>query len=329
MILKQALAAAAAIALVVTLPAHAQQAAYPAQPVKVIVPFAAGGPVDAIGRPVMERLQRALGQPFVFDFRAGGATIVGTGAVARAEPDGYTLLFTAAQHTINPSVHEKLPYDTLTDFVAVSQVAAGPLMLVVHPGLKANNLQEFISLAKSSAKKLNYASAGVGSGFHLAAELLKLRAGIDIVHVPYKGGAPATNDLVAGHVDLMVGSSIVAPLVQDGRLRLLGVTSGKRSSLLPDAPTLAEQGLPGIDVLTWFGVFAPAKTPKAIVDRLSKEIDAAVRTPELMAHLRKFVVEPGATTPQAFDAIVRREVPQWIEVAKRAKIESAEASAKK
>lgn len=317
---------AAAVALLLGLTGAAgAQANYPTQPVKVIVPYAAGGPVDAIGRPVLDKLQRVMGQPFVFDFRAGGATIVGTGAVARAEPDGYTLLFTATQHSINPSVHAKLPYDTVEDFAAVAQVATGPLMLVVYPGVKATNLQELIALAKSSPKRLNYASAGVGSGFHLAAERFKVMAGIDIVHVPYKGGAPAVNDLVGGHVDLMIGSSVVAPLMREDRLRLLGVTSLKRSPLLPDAPTLAEQGLAGYDAPTWFGIFAPAKTPKAIVDRLAREIAAIGREPEIVAHLRKFVVEPGVTTPEAFDAIVRREVPQWIKVAKDAGIAPVEA----
>lgn len=310
----------AGAALAATSAAAQAQAAYPTQTVRVIVPFAAGGPIDAVGRPVLDRLQRAMGQPFVMDFRAGGATIVGTGAVARADADGYTLLFTAAQHTINPSVHAKLPYDTITDFAAVSQVATGPLMLVVNPNVAAKNVKELIALAKSTPKKLNYASAGVGSGFHLAAEMLKVAAGIDIVHVPYKGGAPAANDLVAGHVDLMIGSSIVAPLVAENRLRLLGVTSLKRTDLLPGVPTVAEQGLPGFEAMTWFGILAPDKTPKPIVDRLAREIDAIVRTPDYIAHLRKFVLEPGATTPAAFDAIVKHEVPQWIKVAQDARI---------
>ena len=318
--MKIATALLAVAALAATSVAAHAQAAYPTQAVRVIVPFAAGGPIDAVGRPVLDRLQRTLGQPFVMDFRAGGATIVGTGAVARADPDGYTLLFTAAQHTINPSVHAKLPYDTLTEFAAVSQVATGPLMLVVSPNVNAKNLSELIALAKSTPRKLNYASAGVGSGFHLAAEMLKVAAGIDIVHVPYKGGAPAANDLVAGHVDLMIGSSIVAPLVRENRLRLLGVTSLQRTDLMPGVPTVAEQGLPGFEAMTWFGILAPAKTPKPIVDRLSREIQAITKDPEYVAHLRKFVLEPGATTPEGFDAVVKREVPQWIKVAKEAKI---------
>jgi tripartite-type tricarboxylate transporter receptor subunit TctC len=315
---------AAAVALAIAAPALAQ-ATYPAQQVRVIVPYAAGGPIDAAGRPAMDRLQRALGQPVIMDFRAGGASITGTQAVARADPDGYTLLFTAAQHTINPSVHARLPYDPLADFVAIAQVAAGPLMLVVHPGLKAANLKELIALAKASPKKLNYASAGVGSGFHMAMEMLKTQAGIDMVHVPYKGGAPATNDLVAGHVDAMIGSAVVAPLIREGQLRVLAVTTARRSPVLPDVPTMAEQGVPGYDTGTWFGVLAPARTPKAIVDRLASEIEKIVRAPDYVEHLRKFALEPGALTPAGFDAILRREVPQWLEVAKKAGITPAEA----
>ncbi len=311
---------AAAIVLSATGAIHAQ-APYPSQTVRVIVPFSAGGPVDVVGRPIMEKLQAALGQPFVLDFRPGGASIIGTDAVARAEPDGYTLLFTAAQHTINPGVHAKLPYDTLKDFAPVSQVTTGPLLLVVHPGVKAQNVQELIALAKSSPKKLNYASAGVGSGFHLAAERLKTMAGIDMVHVPYKGGAPATADLVAGHVDLMIGSSIVAPHIQANRLRLLGVTTEKRSPLLPDVASVAEQGLPGYEARTWFGVFAPAKTPKPIIDVLAREIQKAVRDPKFAEHLRRFMLLPEGNTPEQFAEVVRREVPEWIQVAKDAKIQ--------
>lgn len=307
--------------LAISMPSYAQEA-YPTKPVRVIVPFPPGGPIDAVGRPLMERLQSRLGQPFLFDFRPGGAAIIGTAAAARSEPDGYTILFTVAQHTINPSVHTNLPYDTLNDFVAVSQVAVGPFMLVVHPDVKAHNIQELIELAKASQTKLNYASAGIGSGFHLAAEQLKIATGIDMVHIPYKGGAPAVTDVVAGHVDLMIGSSIVAPHAQAKRLRMLGVTSVNRSSLLPDVPTLVEQGLQGFDVMTWFGIFAPVKTPKLIVERLANEIQKIVRTPEFAEHLKKFVLEPSGNNPEQFGEIVRREVPHWIKIAREAKIQA-------
>jgi tripartite-type tricarboxylate transporter receptor subunit TctC len=315
-----AIAAAAAL-LSASIPSRAQ-APYPSRPVRVIVPFPAGGSVDIVGRPLMEKLQSALGQPFVFDFRSGGASIIGTEAVTRAEPDGYTLLFTAAQHTINPAVHTKLPYDTLGDFAAVSQVVTGPLLLVVYPGIPAHNVQELVTFAKSSSKKLNYASAGVGSGFHLAAEKMKTMAGIDMVHVPYKGGAPATADLIAGHVDLMFGSSVVMPHISTDRLRLLGVTTANRSPLLPEVPTIAEQGLPGYEVKTWFGVFAPAKTPRPIVDLVAREIQNAVRDPKYAEHMRDLLLTPEGNTPEQFEQIVRREVPEWIKAAKAANVQS-------
>ncbi len=315
--------AAIAVLLSASFPGRAQ-APYPSQPVRVIVPFPAGGSVDIIGRPIMERLHSVLGQPFILDFRGGGASIIGTEAVARAEPDGYTLLFTAAQHTINPAIHPKLPYDTLRDFVAVSQVATGPLLLVVYPGVPAQDVRALIAMAKSSPKKFNYASAGVGSGFHLAAEKMKAMAGIDMVHVPYKGGAPATADLVAGHVELMFGSSVVMPHVDAGRLRLLGVTTAERSALLPNVPTIAEQGLPGYEVKTWFGVFAPANTPRPIVDLLAREIRNAVRDPAFAEHMRDLLLSPGGNTPAQFDEVVRREVPEWTKAATDANVQSGE-----
>ncbi len=313
----------AAVVLAATIPSQAQ-APYPTKPVRVIVPFPAGGPVDVVGRPIAEKLQSALGQPFILDFRGGGATIIGTDAVARAEPDGYTLLFTAAQHTINPAIHPQLPYDTLRDFIPVSQLATGPLLLVVRPTVPAHNVQELITLAKSSPKKLNFGSAGIGSAFHLAAEKLKSMAGVDMVHVPYRGGAPATADLVAGHVDLMFSSSVVMPHVQADRLRLLGVTTAGRSPLLPQVPTVAEQGLPGYEVKTWYGVFTPTKTPRSIVDRLAREIQNAVRDPNYVALMRSLLLTPEGSTPEQFEAVVRREVPDWIRAAKDAAIESGE-----
>lgn len=315
--------AAGAVVLSATMPSQAQ-APYPSKPVRVIVPFPAGGPVDVVGRPIADKLQSALGQPFILDFRGGGATIIGTDAVARAEPDGYTLLFTAAQHTINPAVHPQLPYDTLRDFVPVSQLATGPLLLVVHPTVPAHNVQELITLAKSSPKKLNFGSAGIGSAFHLAAEKFKNMAGIDMVHVPYRGGAPATADLVAGHVELMFSSSVVMPHVQADRLRLLGVTTAGRSPLLPQVPTVAEQGLPGYEVKTWYGVFAPTKTPRSIVDLLAREIQNAVRDPKYIELMRGLLLTPEGSTPEQFEVVIRREVPDWIKAAKDANVQGSE-----
>ena len=306
--------------LLATSPTVAQQ--YPTKPVRVIVPFPAGGPVDVVGRPVMEKLRVALGQPFVLDFRPGGGTLIGSEAVARAEPDGYTLLFTASQHSVNPSVHAKLPYDTINDFAPIARAAIGPLVLVVHPNVPARSVAELVALAKASLRKLNYASAGVGSGFHLAGELMKSMAGVDMVHVPYKGGAPATADLVAGHVELMFGSSVVMPHVRADRLRLLAVTTAQRSALIPEVPTVAETGLPGFDVDTWYGVLAPGRTPRAIVDLLAREIDKAVNDPKVVEDMRNLLLTPAGDTPERFDAVIRREVPRWIKVARDANIQA-------
>jgi tripartite-type tricarboxylate transporter receptor subunit TctC len=296
------------------------QAPYPNRPVRVIAPFPAGGPVDVVGRPIMDKLSATLGQPFIMDFRPGASSIIGTDAVARADPDGYTILFTASHHSVKPGITEKLPYDTLKDFVAVSRVASGPLLLVVHPSVQAKNVPELIALAKSSPRKLNYASASLGSAFHLAAEMMKSAAKIDMVHIPYKGGAPATNDLLAGHVDLMFGSSVVMPYVRDNRLRLLAVTTGQRSPLIPDVPTVAEQGLPGYDVDTWYGVLSPAGTPKPIVDLLAREIDKAVQDPKVAGSLRAMLLVPGGSDPAQFDAQIAREIAKWRIVAKKANI---------
>lgn len=311
--------AAAAFLAFVAVPASAQ-APYPNKPVRVIIPFPAGGPVDVVGRPIMDKLSAALGQSFVMDFRPGAGSIIGSDAVARAEPDGYTLLFTASQHSINPSIYEKLPYDTLKDFVGVSRVASGPLLLVVHPSVKANNVIELIELAKSSPKKLNYASASLGSAFHLAAEIVKSTAKVDMVHIPYKGGAPATNDLLAGHVDLMFGSSVVMPHVRGEKLRLLAVTTAKRSPLVPEVPSIAEAGLPGYDVDTWYGVLAPAGTPRPIITLLAKEIDKALTDPKIAESLRNLLLVPEGGDPAQFDALIGREVAKWRIVAKDANI---------
>ena len=297
------------------------QVPYPsAKFVRVVVPFPAGGPVDVIGRPVLEKLRVALGQTFVMDFRPGAGSIIGSEIVARAEPDGYTLLFTASQHSVNPSVYAKLPYDTIKDFAPVSQVSVGPLILVVHPSVAAKNVRELIALAKSSPKKLNYASASPGSAFHMAAEIMKSMAGIDMVHIPYKGGAPATADLVAGQVDLMFGSSFAMPQVRADRLRLLAVTTAKRSPLMPEVPTVAESGLPGFEVDTWYGLFAPAATPRHIVELLSREIDKAIRDPKIVEDMHKLLVEPKGGTPEQFAAAISREIPLWIKVAKDANV---------
>lgn len=298
--------------------AAAAQSSYPDKPVRVIVPFPAGGPVDVIGRPVLEKLRAQLGQGFIMEFRPGAGSIIGSEAVARAQPDGYTLLFTASQHSVNPSVYTKLPYDTLKDFTPVSQVAVGPLILVTHPSVQAKTVRELIEVARKSPRKLNYGSASAGSAFHMAAEIMKSMAGVDMVHIPYKGGAPSTIGLVAGEVDLMFASSFAMPHVRSGKLNLLAVTTAERSRLMPDVPTVAESGLPGFEVDTWYGVLAPAGTPKPIVDLLAREIDKGIRDPKIAAHFANLMIEPKGGTPEQFSAAIHREVPRWIEVGRKA-----------
>ncbi len=293
------------------------QARYPSKPIRMINPFPAGGPVDVVGRPVMDRLRVALGQPVLMDYRPGGGSVIGSEAVARAEPDGYTLLFTASQHAINPAIYPKLPYDTARDFIPVAIIATGPFLLAVNPAVPARNVSELIALARSKPGSLNYGSASPGSGFHMTGEMFKLMAGLNIVHVPYKGGAPLTTDLVAGHVD-MAFSSIVAvlPHIRAGRLRGLAVTTPERSALAPEFPSMAEAGVPGFDADTWYGVFAPAGTPREVVELLHREIERILKEPEIRDLFNKVGVEPGTGTSEQFAARISRDMAKWLKVAK-------------
>jgi tripartite-type tricarboxylate transporter receptor subunit TctC len=290
----------------------------------MIDPFPPGGPVDVTGRPVLDKLRAALGQPVVIDFRPGGGSIIGSEAVARAEPDGYTFLLTASQHAINPSVYSKLPYDTVKAFLPVAMIAKGPFILAVHPSVPVKDVRELIALAKSRPGKMNYGSASSGSGFHMAGEMFKLMAGVDIVHIPYKGGAPVTADLVAGHVD-MAFSSVVAvlPHIRAGRLKGLAVTTTERSPLVPDFPSMAEAGLPGFEVDTWYGVFAPAGTPREIVDTMSREIEKILKEMEIRELFAKVGVEPGGGSPEQFAVRIAKDMAKWAKVAKEsgAKVE--------
>ena len=302
--------------------ALAQQ--YPAKPVRVVNPFPAGGPVDVVGRPVLEKLRAELGEGFVMDYRPGAGTTIGSDLVAKAPPDGYTLLFTASQHAINPGVYKKLPYDTAKDFAPISPVAQGPFVLVVHPSVPAKDVRELIALAKAQPGKLNFASASSGSGFHMAGEMLKTLAGVDIVHVPYKGGAPAATAVLAGEVQMLFASpAAVLPNVKAGKLRLLAVTTAERSPLVPGVPSMAEAGVPGYDADTWYGLFAPAGTPREIVDMLSQRVDRIVKSAEIRELYAKAGLEPAGGTPEAFAARIARDMAKWSKVAQQtgAKVE--------
>ena len=305
------------IAAVLTLGAtHAGPAAaqsYPERAVRLVVPFPAGGTVDAVARTVAQQLAEPLKQPVVVENRAGGAGSIGSEAVARAAPDGYTLLMgTASTHGTNPAVQKALPYDPVKDFAPVALVATTPYILVVHPSVPASTTAELLALARAQPGKLNYGSYGAGSSNHLATELFRAITGADIVHVPYKGGAPAMTDLLAGQVQLMFDVfTTSSPHIRSGKLKLLGVGALRRSSLAPDTPTLAEAGVANFEAGTFFGIFAPAAAPPAVVGRLNAEINRVLGTPEVKDRLTAAGAEPGGGAPGDLGQIVVVEVAKW------------------
>ena len=309
------------------LPPHVAQAQtsaahYPDRQIRLIVPFPAGGPTDAMGRLVGDLLARRLGQPVVVDNRAGAGGSIGAEMLARAEPNGYTMMLTSAGAvTVNPSL-SKVPFDTLRDFIPVVRTATISSILVVPPSLNVRTVQELIMLAKSKPGELNYGTAGPGSASHLAMEAFNRVAGTRIMHVPYKGAAPAVTDLLSGNVQVMlIGMSTVMPFVRAGRLVPLGVSSLKPSPLAPEIPTIASAGLAGFEVSDWFGLFVPARTPAMIVDKLNGEINAMMQLPETKQRMSKdtFEAVPG-NTPAQFSAFVQAEVAKWAKVIKDAGI---------
>lgn len=290
---------------------------YPSRPIRFVVPFPPGAATDALARIIGQKLAEGVGQPVVVDNRAGAGGIVGTETVAKAVPDGYTLLMAGAAHAINASLYAKLPFDPQRDFSGVTLVAFLPNVLISHPGVPAANVKELIVLAKAKPGQLNYASGGSGSTAHLAMELLKTNAGIDVVHVPYKGGGQAMNDLLGGQVSLLFTSLYSAqPQIKAGKLRALGVASAKHTPFAPELPTIAESGLPGYEVIAWYGVMVPARTPPATVARLQGEIAKGLRTPDSEARFAAQGAELVVGTPPAFDAHVRAEIAKWAKVVK-------------
>ena len=306
-----ALAACAAIAAGV---AQAQPG-YPNRPVKVIVPFAAGGPADIYARAVGEKLQAALGQPFVVENRPGGGAVVGTDAVAKSAPDGYTLLMMSNTHTVNESLLRDKPYQLLRDLVPVAPVNYSDLLMVVHPSVPATTLAEFIALAKSKPGGLNYASSGPGTPYHMAGELFKAMAGVDIVHVPYKGSSGARTDILGGQVQMMFDAiTTMAPHVQAGKLKALGTSGKSRSNVLPNTPTVSEAGVPGYDAVIWLGFMAPAGTPRPIVDRLNAEITKATGAPEMKDAWAKQGAVAMSMTPDEFAQFMREDIEKWARI---------------
>ena len=311
------IAAAAACAALFSVCAGAQT--YPAKPVRVIVPYAAGGNTDFTARAIAERISPVFKQQVVVDNRPGGATNIGSEAVARAAPDGYTLLMGGASNAINMSMFVKLPYDTLRDFEPIILCVQGANVLVVHPSLPARNLKELIALAKARPGKLNFASSGMGSSNHMAGELLKVMAGINIVHVPYKGNAPAITDILGGHVEMnFSGVPALVPHIQSGRLRAIAIGSRKRFPALPEVPTFDESGLKGYEATTWFGLMAPAKTPREVIARWNTEVDRILKSSELRERFINDGLEPMGGTTDAFGRFIRSEIEKYAKVIKAA-----------
>jgi tripartite-type tricarboxylate transporter receptor subunit TctC len=306
------------LAFVLGLPAGEIKAQdYPAKPVRIIVPFAAGGPADVYARVIGQQLTEALKQSFVVENRPGAGSIIGTDAVAKAAPDGYTLLMMSNTHTTNESLIPNKPFQLMRDFVAVAPINYSDLVMVIHPSVGANSLSEFIALAKSKPGALNYASSGPGTPYHMAGELFKAMSGADIVHVPYKGSSGARTDIIGGQVQMMFDAiTTMTSNVQAGQVKALGTTGLKRSSVLPNVPTVAEGGVPGYEATIWLGIMAPAGTPKPIVEKLNVEISKAVSRADLKETWAKQGAEPMVMSPDEFDAYLRKDVEKWAHVVK-------------
>ncbi len=295
--------------------------AYPSKPIRVIVPFPPGGSTDFLARIVGQKLTAAWGQQVVIDNRPGAGGTVGAAEAARATPDGYTLLMGAVHHTIATSAYAKLPYDFQKDFAPVTTVAIVPNILVVNPAVPANTVKELIAYAKANPGKLTYGSAGMGTAHHLIGESFNAQAGVDILHVPYKGSSPAVADLIGGQVTLMYDTvSSCLPHIKSGKLRAIGVSTAKRSAALPDVPTIAEAALPGFEVTTWFGFLAPAKTPPDVVTKLNTEIVKILNMPDVRERLLAAGSEPVGNTPEQMTAQIAHETAEFAKIVKRAKL---------
>ncbi len=306
---------AAVAALVPALPLNAQT--FPARPVRIIVPFPAGGPSDILTRMMAPRLTELWGQQISVDNRPGAGTVIGTELAAKATPDGYTLIMVSTGHATNPSLHSKLPYDTQADFTPVTLGTTLAIIIVAHPSFAAHSFKAFIALAKARPGQIGFATSGNGTTGHLAGELLKSVAHIDLVHIPYKGSAPAIADVLGGQVPITFdGLPAALPHVQAGKLTAIAVTSTERSTLLPDVVTVAESGFPGFSADSWFGVLAPAKTPPAIVKQLNADMVKVLKLPEIRDRLIAMGYRPIANTPEEFDAFIHAESTKWAKVIK-------------
>jgi tripartite-type tricarboxylate transporter receptor subunit TctC len=301
--------------LVPAAPCMAQD--YPSRPVKMIVPFGAGGPTDIFTRLLAEELRKSLKEPFVMENRPGAGTIIGTDAAAKSPPDGYTLLMISATQTTTETLVPNKPFKLLRDFVPVAALLNSELVMVVHPSVPVNTVKEFIALAKSKPGALNYASSGVGSNYHMAGELFKNLTGTDILHVPYKGSSGARNDIISGQIEMMFDSlPSMAPIIQAGRVKALGTTGKARSAILPDVPTLSEAGVPGYEATIWIGLMVPTGTPQPIVTLLSTEINKILARPDVREAWEKQGATPMIMKPEEFGVYVQSEIDKWAKVIK-------------
>ena len=316
------LVAVVALALASMQPAHAQS--YPDKPIRIVIPFPAGGGPDLVARLIAPKLTEALGQPIVFDYRVGANGTIGNEFVARSAPDGYTLLMGAAGAlTVAPHVYAKVQFDTFKDFEPIALVGTSPYIVALHPSVPASSVAELTAYAKANPGKLNYGSSGTGGLPHLAGELYERLAGVKLVHVPYKGIAPAITDLVGGQVQLLFGDvGLVLPHVKAGTLKAIAVTSKQRATPLPDVPTMIEAGVPGYQMGTWWGLLAPAGTPRPIVARLNAEVRKALSLPEIQNAFKARSLEYELTTPEQFAARIRDEYDTWGRIVKEANIKS-------
>ena len=302
----------------------AANAQYPAKPIRLVVPFPAGGPTDIVGRSISQKLGEALGQPVIIDNRAGAGGVIGTEQVAKSPPDGYTVLLgTIGGLAVAMSLYPNRGYDTLRDFTPVTQAVTVTNILVVHPSLPVKSVEELLTLARSRPGTLNYASSGSGTVTHLAGELLKIMARVNLVHIPFKGGAPARNALMSGEVEMSFENSlIVVPHIKSGKLRALAVTGAQRSKLMPELPTIAESSLAGYNASGWYGFVVPAAVPKDIVARLAAEITRVLRMPEVVERLSGQGAEPAGGTPEQYGAFIRTEIDKWTRLVKTANMKA-------
>lgn len=317
------LQAVAAAALLITGAADAQTSAYPDKPIRFVVPYPPGGGTDVIARIVQDRLRAALGQSIVIENRGGAGGSIGTEAVARSAPDGYTVLFTLSSHTINPAIYSKLSFDTARDFEPVGIVCSLPQILVANPQFPANTVQQLITMAKDKPGSLAFASVGNGSPGHLAGEMMKIRSGTQLTHIPYRGGGPAVTDVVSGQVPLLwVSIPAAAQFVKQKQLKALAVSTLKRSAAFPDVPTMQESGISDFEVDSWYAMFVPAKTPRAIIDRLNAALNTVLKEPEIREKLLAQGSEAVGGTPEQLGAVVNAELPKWAKLVKDAGIKA-------